>query len=207
MNNNIRFEIECNQYVEILLPCDLGDIYRFEEIEIYLNCDSKRCVLYEKDFIFVAIYSLNDLLKKALSNDLFLHESISNDIGYLWNEYLRESSKYNLVDIVSKDGRDRYLVGKNYLLWSSLHDTSTWLCNKNNSIYLEVTPEYKWTFDDPKEDEKYIPYNKWIKNYDPIATIELKREVAQEWLATTEKILFLIDEYDKKNLIIEPEKD
>ena len=82
-SNKIKFNISEDTYIEILLSCKIEELYRCEEVEIFFYQNNKSYLIFKYDFIFEAIISLNDLLKKALEYRLYLHESISNDIGYL----------------------------------------------------------------------------------------------------------------------------
>lgn len=195
----IKFKINDKEYIEVVLQCKLQDIYRFEEIEIIFNDKNKKYTLFEKDFIIEALSGFYDLLNKVLKNQLQMHNSIKQDIGYLWNEYLQNNNNHNSVKKINKEGR-KYWVGEDYLLWSSLFDISTWLYNKNNLIYLEIAPVYKWHHSDPKEGEEFVAYDEWIKDYKPIAIIEIKKEIAEEWFKKTEEILEIIEEFDRKYL-------
>lgn len=202
-SRKIIFNISATSFIEIVLPCKLKDLYRYEDIEIFFIYEDKNYSIFKFNFLFYALEAFKALLEESLSYNLYLNTSINKDVGYLWNEYLNDVRGNNLAkQEMDKDSDLVRWVGQKYLLWSSPRDYTTWLYNKNESIYFEVTPTYKWHFDDPEKGENFVTYKKWIKSYEPIAIIELKREVAQELLKETEKILKFITENDKRNLII-----
>lgn len=201
--NKIELYTSSTSLIEIVLPCKLEDLYRYEDIEIFFIYEGKKYSVFKFNFLFYALEAFNPLLKKSLNYDLYLDSAVDKDIGYLFNEYLHETSIGNFIEQEDhKDSDPLRWVGQKYLVWSAPGGYEAWLYNKNDSIYFEVTPSYKWHFLDPEKGEKFVTYKKWIKSYEPVAIIELKKEVAQELLKETEKILNFITENDKKNLII-----
>lgn len=206
-SRKINFNISENELIEFLLLCDIDDMNNCEDIEIFYINQGNRYQISNDCFSY-SLGQFKDLLDKVLNNKLKLHKSINHDIGYLWNEYLQNKQGHNFIQQkIYKDVNDHDWVGEKYLLWESPKKYTTWLYNKNESIYFEVAPSYKWHFVDPKKGENFVAYEEWIKSYEPIAIIELKRAVAQELLKRTEELMVLINEYDKKNLIVESEKD
>lgn len=175
----------------------------YEYIEIFFIYEGKNYSVFKFNFLFYALEAFKPLLEESLSYNLYLHTSIDKDIGYLFNEYLHDKRGYNLIEQKIYTDSDLLVwVGQKNLVWSSPRGYEAWLYNKNESIFFEVTPSYKWHFLEPEKCENFITYKKWIESYKPVAIIELKREVAQELLKETERILKFITENDKKNLII-----
>lgn len=202
-DNKIKLNISSTSFIEIVLPCKLEDLYRYEDIEIFFIYEGKNYSVFKFNFLFYALEAFKPLLEESLSYNLYLHTSIDKDIGYLFNEYLHGKRGYNLIEQkIYTDSDLLAWVGQKNLVWSSPGGYEAWLYNKNESIFFEVTPSYKWHFLEPEKGDSFVTYKKWIKSYEPVAIIELKREVAQELLKETEKILNFITENDKKNLII-----
>lgn len=51
MNNKviIKFHINDHDYLEAVIPCKLEEIYRYEEVKIFLNLQFKKYCLFEKE--------------------------------------------------------------------------------------------------------------------------------------------------------------
>ncbi len=144
-----------------------------------------------------SMYALNTTLKEALKKQLFLHKSISHDIGYLYNEY---SNCIGIQDSIVKDTFAREIlegtsmwVGMRYYLWAS-KDLVSWLYNDaEGNIIFEITPFYPYMYFDAKKESHYIPYKSWIKNYKPYFIRKISKETAQQWL---EKVHHIIEQID-----------
>jgi hypothetical protein len=80
-------------------------------------------------------------------------------------------------------------------MWSG-NIFDTWLYNKNESIWLEISPIYPWHFRDPKEGEIFVPYKEWIKSYKPVCIVEIQRKIAQQWLSQAKSIMEEIEKAD-----------
>lgn len=126
---------------------------------MYTN--GEKYILHDDDIGGIEVF--NKLLKKAITYNLGLHESITEDIGYLWNEYLQTELDQRKKRFVKKDN---FWVGLNNFLWE-IKGFDTWLYNKDNKIFLEITPTYKWDYEEI-EHEEYVPYREFIKNYKTI---------------------------------------
>ena len=150
-----------------------------------------KLIIYENDNAVYGINELNRHLKYCLSNKLEIHPSINNDIGYYWNEYLYKKSNNLKVEV-------KEWKVTNYLVWQ-IYSTSTWLYNDDNKIIFKVTPAYKWHFQDPDKNEKFISYKEFIKNYEPLATFELSKKIAQQWLNKTQQLISIMEKnYEKE---------
>jgi hypothetical protein len=198
MNYRITCIINRLEGIEIILPCEEKDLYRYDEVTVVFHGQDKEFVLYTHDFIIEAITTLNIMLKRALQGKLELHGSIQENIGYLWNEHLQ--NKRDLpYDIL--EGR-KYWIGLRYSLWETPSSVSpnliTWVYAKNSVIFLEITPSYRWHFRDPEEYENYISYDKFIKNYHSCARIAISEQTAQQWLNKTEGLLHIIEANDSR---------
>jgi hypothetical protein len=143
--------------------------------------------------------SAEELLTKTLNKELLLHESIKQDIGYLWNEELQ--GKPGLT--YEEGSGNIYWIGERFLLWSCNsrleNRGTTWLYNdENGDIILEITPVYPWTFRDPKPNEKYVSYDEYMKSYKPLVIRKIPVDIAQEWLVQVKKLAHTIQESEKR---------
>lgn len=172
---------------------------KFDDIIIFFHYKKKKYLALKYECLFSGINDLKGLLELALDNKLQLHKSINSDIGYLWNEYL-QGNKDDLFFKMNDDGTKEW-IGKDYLLWCPSQGENTWIFNKDNRIFLEVTPGYKWHFSDIEEAKKnekdYITYDEFIKNYKAIAIVEIDKEVARKLLIQLDDFLKHIEENDK----------
>jgi len=194
------FRINEQQYLELINHCpEKNHFYRFDECELsFVNTEEKFIIF--QDVLMDCIDMFKFLLPKSLKDALILPESIKLDIGFLWNEYLNEPSNTNLEMVAVENSRE--WIGLRYLLWSpgKKINVATWLYNKNDTIYLEITPVYPWHFRDAEQDEKFIPYDEWIKNYKPLIISEITKDTTEQWLSKTEKIIQEITKADAKYL-------
>jgi len=139
------------------------------------------------------VETLHDGLMQALAHQITLDILLKNDLGYEWNEYLDNHKKASSYASIPE------WIGQRYFMWSS-YGIAVWLYEKKNKIFLEITPTYKWHFQDPMFTEKsqYISYEQFINNYKPYAVIELNTDKLQEWLKQTERLLAIINSNDEK---------
>ncbi|MBP6869767.1 hypothetical protein KBC04_02710 [Candidatus Babeliales bacterium] len=135
-------------------------------------------------------------LQKNLKNELQIHESIKQNLGFMYNQYCHQlpllSSEF--VKILSKSGESSYWVGLDYDVWSTYISTksmlTTWLYNDDKgNIIFEVTPLYQWSFlPDEPEDPDFQTYEEFMKDYKPLITRVIPRQVAIEWLGQVMKV-------------------
>ena len=188
----LRLAINDSCYLTLAFFGKVKDIYLFDEVTIAYHQNRKKYILYTKNFWIAFLDTFAYLMPRVLNNQWQLHPSINFDIGFLWSEYSENRNKYNFVEAPLENST--YWVGLDNLFLVS-QQYGTWLYNKNNDIYLEITPCYKWHHIKPKKNENYITYNQFIKNYQPIAVIQLDRKIAQKWLKTINRL----DKIARKN--------
>ena len=191
--HEIIFTLSDTEQIIIKLEKNLEDINCCDESSIQLIMD-KHTYLLSHDSISEQMYSLSHLLTEALANRLQLHESITKDIGYLYNEDLHwtfneELSKRppHLVHVQENN----WWVGDKHNLWC--HEYQSWIYNDaQNNIIFELTPLYPGLFD--TEEKKYpVPFKEWMQNYKPFLMRTIPREVAQKWLEQANSILKTIE--------------
>lgn len=181
LNSELRLILELTESLECVDCCYRGNIILSQ------GC---RKISLSNDSIRYDMERLSAILKKALSKDLQLDTSISEDIGYLCNEYYQNKEGFVLYDFI--DGGSDW-VGYRYHLWESCKNKiryMTWIYNdKNGTIIFEVTPCYPYLFCDPAEEPDYVSYDQWIKDYKPYLVKTISTEVAQQWLEQANSIV------------------
>lgn len=200
----VKLDIDDWQYLTLTFVVGkINDLYLFDEMAIAYYKGRKKHILLKKDFVIWGVRHFREMLQIVLNGGRILHDSITSDIGYLWNEYLQEKNSHNFVMVPLENST--CWVGTNYLLFSTPRSLSTWIYSKSDDIYLEITPGYFWQFDEPKKNEKFVPYDEFIKKYKPLTTIKIEKKVAQKWL----KVLSKLEAIAQKNYekAVQEEKD
>lgn len=166
----------------------LNEIHCCTEAPIYLIHGDKRIVL-SKDSIRENMQVLSNVLKRALNDELRLHESIKKDIGYLLNEEFQGNAGLTYKKL---EGRDHW-VGFIHLIWS--YHIATWIYNdEEGKIIIEFTPVYEGHF----KDDHSINYAEWLKDYKPYLITKISKETAEEWLIQADSILEQIENNIKR---------
>jgi NAD+--asparagine ADP-ribosyltransferase len=186
MSNLITYSIKTDEKIEVIRFSEDENIKRYEEVSIIYKDSDKEYILYTNDFIIEALLALQNLLIKAINGELELHSSlVEKGIGFLSNENFQNSQ--GLVMIKGKEGE--FWVGDKYLLWDSMNH-QTWIYNLNGEVAIEVTPTYKWHFEEPdKQSDEYLAYEDFRKNYKTCFIKTITKNVAECWLSQCEDIL------------------
>ena len=204
---NIIFTINKSEYIHIAVSKPLKQLFRYDKVIItYNDIQGKMYTLFEDDFIIVALDILRSRLQESFSGKLKLHKSITKDIGYLWNkdigrmnnEYI-QNEKIRFTYITSPEGT-KYWVGEKYCVWSS-QNASFWIYEKEENIYLEITPHYPWDsipIKEAKKDPLYISFQAFMKTYNPLVVTIIDRKMLIEWQEKLETIIPLIEANDSK---------
>lgn len=130
--------------------------------------------------------------KKAIDNELQLHESLTRNLGILYNEYHQDQPGFFMVS--SQDGSSKYWVGANYSVWSTYNTTksmlTSWLYNDSEgNIIFEITKNYKWsTCPDDPQDPDFMTYEDFMKDYKPLIHRAIHRDIAVQWLEEVIKV-------------------
>jgi hypothetical protein len=180
-----------NEKEEIVLELsDLpsNDIPCCYEAPILLLQDGKKVILSTDD-VLGNMLALRHLLTKALSNELQLHDSIIDDIGYMYNEYSNFVCRENATTIYTfayiQSGNTEFWVGSQYSLWT--HDYASWIYNGSDaSIILEISPSYPGSFLNEQEE---VTYKKWLQAYKPYLIRIIPHKIAERWLAQANDVI------------------
>lgn len=176
-------------------------IITLEEAPEHAHCCTECSVtLFYNNIAFdLSTHSLRECMQdfkyaaeKLVKNELQLHKSITEDIGFLLNEELQ--FKPGLFQV--KRGDTSLWVGYDYLLIMG-YGTAVWLYNKSDGTIIgELSPKFPFSYRNSAKDENYVPYKKWIKKYEPYCIIEASFELIREWIPLADRIL----EQIKKNI-------
>lgn len=210
---SIYFPLNEQTFIEVKAPHKEKDLFRYDEIAIYFfDTLGPTYLVYSHDFAIEAFRRFEGCLLELLENKLVLHPSInptipSQDIGYLWNEFLQ--GKDYLIARYDERESISYWAGERYLLWSASKlclktNFASWIYSWQDKIYLEITPVYRWHcpidrhMDEFKKIISFTSYKKFIKNYHPCLTVEIDKKTAQSWLKKIQSILSTIEANDSK---------
>jgi hypothetical protein len=186
--NNICFRLTNSESMKIELGESLDYVDCCYRARIFLLHEEVESLLSD-DTLLYNMQRLCDVLRASLTNELLPHESINDDIGYLYNEYYQDESKFVETQF---EGQSIW-IGYKYNLWSAYTNKSrlvTWIYNdRDGNIILEVTPFYPYLYCDPEEESHYVSYEEWIKNYQPLIVRKISKKIAQEWLEQAETII------------------
>jgi hypothetical protein len=192
----IKFVLDRLHALVITLDIPIEEIGCCYRIPVYM-VDGKKKIILSNNTVQSDLQTLNSFLMQTLGGDFVLHASIVDDIGYLYNEYYQNKSKYIEVQV----GRVITWVGYKYQLWQAYYRKKrfvTWMYNNvNGDIIFEITPFYPFLFCNPAQEPNYIIYEEWIKKYKPYFIKIISREIAQQWLVKSSSILEQID----KNIV------
>jgi hypothetical protein len=194
ISENIYFKLSETEYISISTNATEEELYRYDDVMVSFYSKDKRYDLLD-DYLIIALERFNFVLEAAVNKKLLLHDSIRQDIGYMWNEYLHKRG-----DFFYKEGQsgNSYWVGRDYKIWESSRDCNvsccTWLYEKNGKFFFEITSDYPWHFSYPPSEKNKPPlsYNKFIKTYKPYVLREVSLEILQQWLKETERLLNII---------------
>lgn len=176
-------------------------VIEFDDASIMMNCCHEVPIFFigqserlqiDCDSVRSCTEHLQCLLLRALNNELQLHHSIQNNIGYLYTQYKfywYDSSILETMGFVFEDnkGKKRW-VGKKHLLFA--YDIAVWIYNDSNgNIVLEFTPWYTGNNFDEEGETDFTQYDAFLKSYKPLFTRVISREVAARWLNQANQIL------------------
>lgn len=135
-------------------------------------------------------------LKKALHNQLQLHESITQSLGFLWNENCQQKLGIYKIQLSGEDYAS--WIGLRYSLWftpgKSKPNLATWIYNeKNGAIVLEITENYFWNYLAKKDSADFMSYDEFLKENHFFLKRVIPRETISKWIVQTEQLyqLFL----------------
>lgn len=153
----------------------------FSEVKIVYNYLNSEIILF-KDFLIEGIKALQTTLNKAIEFGLQTDNlAEKRGIGFIWNEYCNKLSTEN-QDIADST--------EPFHIWStdSTAGIDTWIYNVGEKIYFEVSPTYRWHFDEPNGLD-YKTYEQFRAGYTAIDIIEINKRTALDWIERCKDIL------------------
>lgn len=185
MNIVQKFKIDIFNSIKILIP-NFKDkfnyyyqptkkLHMFDEVTVVFEEKGKQINLIV-DNVNIILHKFKEGLECTLNNQILLPDNIKiGELGKYFNIYT-DNEEFNKIN---------YSL---FWLWSGI-DVQTWLYNKNNKIYLEISPTYPWLFSDETEEEGYITFDEFMKTYKPITVEEINHATARQWLDQCNDIL------------------
>ena len=184
MKSLITFRIAESQSIQIIIDqqnkintygYNVEGLHVFDEVEVqYIH--SGKAIILTSDTAQYVVETFCGSLEMSLKNELLLDASlVVGKVGYFFSK-----KKYMIADECNGQKKDD--VFSQYWVWSSSKNIQTWLYNRDNKIYFEISPIYPWLFSDPQEDEHYITFDEYINNYKPILLVELQKSLVQSWI-------------------------
>ena len=176
-----------NEYIindekKIVISTNNENVNLFSEVIIKYYNNNNNIDLYS-DILKEAIRPLKIILEKALNNELILNNEIKSQVNFGYTSNLF----YHRSEHDDTDELDDYT--EEYLLWES-KTTSTWIYNDNESIYLEISPNYQWHFVDPEPNDKdFTTFAEFIKTYKPISVSIIDKSKVKRWIKQCELML------------------
>lgn len=196
LNNKEELVIDLEMPIEAL-PC-------FCQTKISFRNGFREYVLNLNEDLETSMKRFQSILSKCLNGQMHLHKSLMDDLGYLHNECLKyalneDEETWQIHPGLAYD-QDKIWIGYDYQLWAS-NEFAAWMYNdENGAIIFEVTPRYPGFF--IKEEELIVmpSYQEWMQSYKFTIFKIIPREVAEQWLEKTDKIVGHIkDKFDKNS--------
>ena len=183
LNETEKIVIELHDAINRIHCCSDASIFFVQGVQQYL---------LEKWMLSFNIPILSSLLSQALKNKLPMHKLIMEDLGYLYAQYRFYSADRIMLGklgfVFEKVDGQYSWMGEKYLLWA--YDMAAWLYNDTDgNIVLELAPVYKGNRFDEEGETDFTDYDAFLKNYKPLFTRVIPRDVAQQWLDQANKIL------------------
>ncbi|MBP6869778.1 hypothetical protein KBC04_02765 [Candidatus Babeliales bacterium] len=185
----MKLLLEKDQYIIISSSDTIQTMNAYSDGDASFKKHNQCYQIYGEFPIQIFLLTLQTLLTKSLFGNLPLHHSISQDIGYLWNQ---QGNDPTFISIKYTDqNNDTYWIGKKYEL--SSYDYVAWIYNDEQShIIFEITPAYPRCINQENEQE-IAHYQKWMQEYKPACKIIISQKAAQEWVEQCQQILDIID--------------
>lgn len=163
------------------------NILPYDDLIIKYTKNQKKWILYH-DFMIEGFRVIQRKFPQLLTDSLELDSMLFNQgIGYRWNQISHEIAEGNF-DVENSTG--------SFMLWSmnAREGVASWVYNLNGEIFLEITPYYPWNYDEPDDEDDYITFQQFQKEYRKIDCIRLTKNMAGKILSDSEKGLLLIAE-------------
>lgn len=173
------FIIDSNRYLAMSeMKSKFDDI----TVEFHDNASSLNYLLVH-DSANEVLTVLQSFLMRVLEGNLYLpqHVDCSKGIGYYWNEWANN---------LPEQGDYEPDYAEDFWLWST-KEIATWLYSTSEETYLEISPVYRWHFEDPEQGVD-VSYNDFINNYKTIARLVISHDRLLEWKLQCEDLIAMM---------------
>lgn len=171
---DIEFQISDTARIECRPKLPIGVVAPFNTIDMVLVLDDQEHILYDDDYAVEAARRFYPILESLIHGGLELVEKVrSTGIGQ-YCAYYCANIAHDPEDLVSQ-----------YNVWSTRASTgnSTWMYRPDGIIYIEITPDYIWAFEDP-DDPEYIQLDEFLRDYKNKAKFRIEPDTLREWHET-----------------------
>lgn len=153
------------------------EIERFDELSIKVINDQKEYLVFE-DFAIEGYQALSNQIKRAINGEVTLSpELFPHGIGYEWSCYFHRLMNEELDDN-EEDLTEDYLLGSA----SRNIRNSTWIYCVDETIYLEISPQYLWEEIEEPEKTTFQTFDYFIENYAPLEIITFSKNEGKKFL-------------------------
>lgn len=182
--------------LKITLPNHKTNLYyepseklnRFDEVEIAYYSDKNKKTILSFDIIREILMSLSGSLEDAINTKLELPSFIKkSEFGKFYNETSYQITIEDNEDLTTEEKNNLDLFSKHWLF--SDESIQTWIYNVEDKICIEITPSYKWLYQDPKLNEKFIPFKEFREHYKPYDIFCIDKKIASQWKLKCDEIL------------------
>lgn len=197
--NEIVFPLNESENIVMRLEKSLDEANDYTNASLFITHGEDEYYLGNDKIWFLSL-SLRDTLTPALINEFELHESVI-EIGYDFNESLQ-----NKPDIVKEElkGCDVW-VGLKHFAFAG-NDLVGWVYARNGELFFQVTPVYTGSGFAPitgeycpaKDGDQIAPYEQWIKDYRPLISRVISKDIAYQWLEQVRDIIEIMEDHNMR---------
>ncbi|MBC2267057.1 hypothetical protein [Listeria farberi] len=180
MERVLEYNIDNKNSLTIYMDELTERIHWDTKIQIKYETENTNYLLWD-DNMLEGIRTFKTMLELALNNRLDMTAYSKYPIGYY------ENIEYNEISM----NKMETMSFEKPLLWSSIAEVGneTFLYNSKNKVILEVSPIYKWHFDEPKILKDFITFDEFMKQYKPYIVQEISRDIVNKFISKSTEFL------------------
>ncbi len=195
--NKLTLKLSENELIEIVTDNNI-DFKKIDfccgNVKAYFVNEQRLRIGQQSTGVFFE--ALIRILKQVIDIKLKLHESLTQDLGFMYNDYFHDlpNKKPKFIMVLASDSSSSYWVGANYKIWNTNKDANpyvtTWMYNDHEgNIIFEVTKFYKWSMqEDDLDDPEFETFDEFMKDYKPLIHRVIPRDAAIAWLDQAMKV-------------------
>jgi hypothetical protein len=179
-----------NQKIVCFTDDNITIISGYSYATVYFDNASHLYKISEEYPLHLFLEDLQILLKQALFGNLIIDDSLQQNLGYVWNQWINDHA-IQLTQYTDKNN-DTYWIGLRHQL--AAYECAAWIYNDENyNIIFEITPGYPLGCIDQENQEEVAKYKKWLESYQPILKTIISPEIAHQWIAQAQEIIEIIE--------------